>query len=123
MIIPSLLCPFSPLCVWSLAVSRLGILLDFPALGSRTLTAEASLKLAMGRLLNLGMTSAWHASGLFLLVHPVRFCIPPPLVRSWNWDSHSLSPLVPCRLFLSILVFPGPGTVTEMQINESIVHY
>lgn len=38
----------------------LEILLKFPALGTRSLTAEASLKLAMGKLLNLWMTDAWH---------------------------------------------------------------
>lgn len=45
----------------------LEILWAFPALGTRGLTAEASLKLAMGKLLDLWMTDAWHTGdGPFL---------------------------------------------------------
>lgn len=42
------------------AVSTLEILLAFPSLGTRSLSAEVSLKLAMGKLPNLWMTDAWH---------------------------------------------------------------
>lgn len=66
MIFPSLSVS-SSLCLWGpqssspqQAVSMLEILLAFPALGTRSLTAEVSLKLAMGKLPNLWMTDAWH---------------------------------------------------------------
>lgn len=58
-----------------------------------SLTAETYLKLAMSRLLSLGMRGGCHSG------------------------PHSPSPLGLCELFLFTLVSLALGTVTETQIN------